>query len=85
MFDFSNYSAKSKYYYDSKRIIVIKTKDETGGIAIKKFVDWKQKIYVLVDGCSEHEKSMNKPVKSPSEYRDVLLNNKCLTHSMNRM
>ena len=39
MFDFSNYSAKSKYYYDSKRIIVIKTKDETGGIAIKKFVD----------------------------------------------
>ena len=31
MFDFSNYSGKSKYYYDSKRIIVIKTKDETGG------------------------------------------------------
>ena len=58
MFDFSNYSAKSKkYYYDSNRIIVIKTKDETGGVAIKKFVDWKQKIYVLVDDCSEHKKA----------------------------
>ena len=29
-FDFSNYSATSKYYDDSKRLVVEKMKDETG-------------------------------------------------------
>ena len=29
MFDFSNYSAKSKYYHDSNKLVVRKMKDET--------------------------------------------------------
>ena len=35
MFDFSNYSAKSKYYDDSKKSVVGKVKNETTSIAIK--------------------------------------------------
>ena len=35
MFDFSNHSAKSKYYDGSNKLVVGKTKDETVGAAIK--------------------------------------------------
>ena len=35
MFDFSNYSAKSKYYDDSNKLIVGRIKDETGGAVIE--------------------------------------------------
>ena len=34
IFDFSNYSHKSKYYDDSKILVVGKIKYETGGVAI---------------------------------------------------
>ena len=37
IFDFSNYSSKSKYY-DSNASIVGKMKDEMGGVAIEEFV-----------------------------------------------
>ena len=33
MFDFSDYSARSKYYNDSKALVVGKMKDETGDVA----------------------------------------------------
>ena len=39
MFDFSNYSAKLKYYNDSNASLVGKIKIEIGGVAIEKFVD----------------------------------------------
>ena len=35
MFEFSNYSAESKYYDDSNKLVVGKMKDKTGGVAIK--------------------------------------------------
>ena len=35
MFDFSNYSIKSKYCDDSNKLVVGKSKDETVGVAIK--------------------------------------------------
>ena len=38
IFDFSNYSSKSKYYDDSNALIVGKMKDEMGGIAIEEFI-----------------------------------------------
>ena len=38
MFDFSNYSAESKYYDDSNTLVVGKMKDEMGGVAIEQFV-----------------------------------------------
>ena len=42
MFDFSNYSAKSKFF-DSNKLLVGKLKDETVGIAIKEFLELKSK------------------------------------------
>ena len=37
MFDFSNYSAKSKYYDNSNQLVLGKTKDETALAAIEEF------------------------------------------------
>ena len=52
MFDFSNYSTKSKYYDNSNKLVVGKMKDETAGVAIE------PKMYLyLVDDNSEHKKS----------------------------
>ena len=45
MFDFSNHWPKSKYYDNSNKLVVGKTKDKTaGGVTIKEFVALKQKI-----------------------------------------
>ena len=91
MFGFSNQSTKSKCYDDSNQLAIGKMKDKTGGVVIKEFVGLKPEMYsFLVDSNSEHEKE--KCVKrnvvatiSHNECKDVLLNNKCLRHSMNRI
>ena len=82
MFDFSNYSTKSKYSDDSNKLVIGKMKDETGSVVIEEFVGLKAKMYsFLVDDNSEYEKAkaVNKNVAtiSHNEYKDVLLNNKC--------
>ena len=66
-----------------------KMKDETAGVAIEEFVWLKPKMYwYLVDNNRENKKAkgVNKNVVvtiSHNEYKDVLLNKKCLRHSMN--
>ena len=91
MFDFSNYSIKSKYYDNSNKLVVGKMEDETAGAVIEEFVGLKPKKYLyLVDDNSEHEKAkgVNRNViatVSHNEYKDVLLNKKCLRHSMNKI
>ena len=44
MFDFSNYSTKSKYCDNSNKLVIGKMKDETAGIAIEEFVELKPNI-----------------------------------------
>ena len=84
MFDFNNYSAKSKYYDDSNKLVVCKMKYKTGGIATEKFVGLKPKMYsLLVNDRSEQKKAkgMNKNIVVTiihSEYKEFFLNNKCL-------
>ena len=91
MFNFSNYSTKSKYCENSNKLVVGEMKDETAGIAIEEFVGLKPNIYsYLVDDNIEHKmaKGINKTVVATicySEYKDVLLNKKCLRHSMNKI
>ena len=91
MFDFSNYSPKSKYYDNSNKLVVDKMKAETAGVLIEEFVGLKPKINSsLVDDNSEHKKvkDVNKNVVATirhNEYKDVSLNKKCLRHSMNRI
>ena len=54
MFDFSNYSTKSKYYDSSKKISGWQNEDET--VAIEEFGRLKPKMYsYLVNDNSEHE------------------------------
>ena len=84
VFDFSNYSTKSKYYDKSNKKVIGIMKNETAGIAIKKFVGLKPKMYsFLVEDNSERKKAkgMNGNVVARichNEYKDVLLNNKCI-------
>ena len=90
MFDFSNYSTKSKYYDNSKKLVIRKMKDVTKGVAIEEFVGLKPKMYSLLIDNSEHKKAKaaNRNVVatvSHSEYKDMLLNNKCVRHTMNRI
>ena len=81
VFDFSNYSTKSKYYNDLNKLVVGKMKNETGGVTIKEFVGLQPKMYsFLVDDNSKHKKA-----KGVIMNKDVLLNKKCLRHSMERI
>ena len=86
MFDFSNFSTKSNYYDNSNKLVVGKIKDKTAGVVMEESVGLKPKIYLyLVDDNSEHKKAkgINKNVVatiSHDEYKDVLLNKKCLRH-----
>ena len=59
--DFSNYVTKSKYYDNSNKLVIGKMKDETGGVAIEKFVGLKPEMYSLLVENSEQKKaeSMN--------------------------
>ena len=89
-FDFSNYSTKSKYYDNSDKLVIGKMKGDTGGVAIEEFVGLNPKMYSFLVDNSEHKKAkgVNKNVVvaiSHNEYKDVLLNNKCIRHSMNRI
>ena len=45
IFDFSNYSTKSKYYDNSNKLLVSKIKYEMAGVAIKEFVRLKREMY----------------------------------------
>ena len=57
MFDLSNYSAKSKYYEDSNKLVVDKNKYQTASVGFKEFVELNLKVYsVLVDDSGEHNK-----------------------------
>ena len=83
MFDCSNYLTYSNHYDDLIKLAIGKMKDGTCGIAIEGFVVLKPKMYLLfVDDNIEDKKAkgVNKNVVaiSHNEYKDVLLNNKCL-------
>ena len=65
MFDFSNYSGKSKYYNDSKALVIGKMKDEMSDVAIEEFAGLKPKLYsILVNNYSKYKtvKAVNKIV-----------------------
>ena len=90
MFDFSNYLAKLKYCGNANKLVIEKMKNETGGVAIEEFVGLNPKMYSFLVKNSEHKKAkgMNRnvvPIISHDEYEDVLLSNKCVRHSMNRI
>ena len=91
MFDFSSYSAKSKYYDDSNKLVIGKMRHEIGDVAVEELVGLKLNMYpCLVDDNSKQKKAncVNKNVIATiihNEYEDVLLNKKCSWYSMNRI
>ena len=77
MFDFSSYSTNSKFYDNSNKLVIGKTKDETRGIAIEEVVRLKPTIYSFLEKNGEHKKAkgLNKnavATVSHNEYKDVL-------------
>ena len=90
MFDFSNYSTKSKYYDNSNKLVLGKIKDENGGVAIEELAGLKPKMYSFLVDNSEHKKAKGVNINvvsaiSHNECKGVLLNKKCIRHSMNRI
>ena len=90
MLDFGNYSTKSKYYDNSNKLVIGKMKDETAGIAIKKLVGLKPKMYSFLEGNGQHKKvkGVNRNTVSAisqNDYKDVLSSNKYIRHLMNRI
>ena len=58
MYDFTNFSTKSKCYDNSTALVVGKMEDEMGGVAIEEFVGLKLKMYlILVSDTSECKKA----------------------------
>ena len=65
-------------------------KDEIGDVAIEEFLGLKPKMYSFLVDNNEHKKAkdVNKHVVatiSHNEYKDVLLNKKCIKPSVNRI
>ena len=88
MLDFSNYSTKSKYYDNSNKLVIGNMKDKTGSVATKEFVGFLYSF--LVENSSVHKKAKGENANavapiSHNEYKGVLLHNKCIRHSMNRI
>ena len=90
MLGFSNYSTRSKYYDNSNKLVIGKMKDETRGFAIEEFVGLKPKMYSFLVDNNEHIKAKGvvKNVVATinhNKYKDALLKNKYIRHSMNRV
>ena len=50
IFDFSNYSTKSKYYDGSNKLVIGKMKDETEVVIMNtKMICWMKKVWDLLD------------------------------------
>ena len=85
MFDVRKKFAAFKYDISNK-LVAAEMKNETGDVSVETFVGLKPKI----DNNSEYkkEKGTSKNIveaKAHIEYKVVLLNKKCLMHSMNRI
>ena len=77
-------------YDNSEKSVIEKIKDETEDAAIEEFVGLKATMYSFFVDKNEFikAKGVNKNAVgtiSHNEYKDALLNNKCLRHSMNRI
>ena len=77
-------------YDNSEKSVIEKIKDETEDAAIEEFVGLKATMYSFFVDKNEliKAKGVNKNAVgtiSHNEYKDALLNNKCLRHSMNRI
>ena len=82
MFDFSDYSLKSRFFNPVNKKVISKMKDEFKGKIISEFVGLKSKMYLLiaVDSAElEKAKAVNKNVVEKirhEKFVDILFNKK---------
>ena len=87
LFDFSNYSKYSKFFTETNKKVISKTKDESGGVIVIEFVGLKSKMHSLkkTDG---KECNTAKGVSIATEFnkfKDVLINEKIIRHKIKRI
>ena len=78
LFDFSNFSTKSKYYDGSNKLVIGKIKGETDDVAIEQFDRLKLKLYsFLVDDNSKHKKAkcVNRKVVAAISHSKYIITN----------
>ena len=81
MFDFSNYSKDSKFFYGTNKKVIGKIKDEPGGVIVVEFFGLKSKMYFIkkIDG-----KEYNTATDF-DKFKDVLFNEKTIRHKIERI
>ena len=87
MFDFSNYSKDSKFFYDTNKTVIGKMKDEYGKNITDEFIGLKSKMYSIrkINGSeSSTAKGVNIATEF-NEFKEVLFNKKIIRHKMKRI
>ena len=87
LFDFTNFSKESKFYYSQNEMVVGKMKDEYKAVPINKFVALKSKMNSML---SDDGKECNpaKGINTATEFigfKDTLFNKKVIRHKMKRI
>ena len=70
MFDFSDYSAESKYYDDSNKLVIGKMKDKTVVPLLKSFLNWSQRCINTWQTIVVSVKSMNRNASEKTTLRE---------------
>ena len=87
LFDFSNYPKDSKFFNETNKKVVGKTKDESEGKIIHEFVGLKSKMHFMKNIDSK-ESNTAEGVNIATEFnelKDTLFNKKVLRHKMRRI
>ena len=87
MFDFSSYPKDPKFFDDTNKRVIGKTKDESEWKIIDEFVGLKSKIFSIKNiGGKESNTAKGVNIATEfSEFKDTLLNKKVLRHKMGRI
>ena len=87
LFDYSNYSKDSRFFDRTNKIVIVKMKDELGGMIVNEFTGLQSKMYSIkkIDG---KENNTAKGVSIASEFdkfKDVLFHKKIIRRKMKRI
>ena len=87
LFDFSNCSKDSKFFYETNKKVIGKMKDEFGGVIVIKFVGLKLKMYSIkkIDGKEFNTAKGVNIVTEFDGFKDVLVNETFIRHKMKRI
>ena len=87
MFDFRNYSKESKFFDETNKSVIGKTKDEFPGAIVIEFVGLKSKMYSMkIIDVKECNTAKGGSIATEfDKLKDVLFNKKNIRHKMKRI